>query len=301
MKILLRYTLILAASVFLTIACRDEDAVRFPELQSGINARLVVHPDKLVLNFLEIDNAAVVFDIYSQNKDIDEITYTVTFTDAGVPTQKFPTVEIKKVPGSAFVNGKASDITITATELATAFNLPGGAAYLSGGDNFTFFTSAKLKDGRVFTAANSATSISTGTNSSFTTTFKLFVSCPFVTDDAVGTYTLVTDPGEWATEADHQVEIIAGPGANQVTLKDALGYPQAFDMIVDVDPATGVATVAKQKTFDFDFWDPASGYGIGSTAGGGFFFSCSGFLTVDLTWTVSAGSFGNYKLEYQKN
>ncbi|MBL0745201.1 hypothetical protein [Chryseolinea lacunae] len=301
MKIFLKYSLLVATTLIFTVSCRDEDKIRMPEIQDGVNARVVVHSDKSVLNFLDITNASMVFDIYSQNSDIKEITYSATFTDATFPTQKFPTVVIKKVAGSAFANGKASDLQVTATELAAAFDLPGGATYLSGGDNFTFFSSVELNDGRIINAANSAPNITTGTNASFTSTFKLFVSCPFVVDEAVGTYTVVTDAGEWATAPGHEAEIVAGPGANQITVKNALGYPQEFDMIVDINPGTGAATVAKQVTWDADFWFPADGYGLGSTAGSGFFFSCSGFLTLDLGFTVAAGSFGTFKVEWQKN
>lgn len=300
MKNILKYICVLTLSLLVTVSCRDEDKVRFPDFETGVNARVSVHPENLVLNFLDIANASLVFDIHSVNNDIDEITYTGTYTDASFPTQKFPTVEILKVPGSSFVNGVAANLELTAQELAEAFNLPGGADYLGGGDNFTFFASVKLKDGRIFDASNSAPSIAEGTNPSFTTQFKLYVSCPFSVDEAIGTYTIVTDPGEWATEVDHQVEIVAGPEPNQVILKDALGYPQKFDMVVDVDPVTGVATTTKQKTYDYDYWVPNS-YGIGSTEGTGFFFSCSGFVTLDLKFTVAAGSWGIFKIEAAKN
>jgi hypothetical protein len=299
MKIFLKYILILAAFSAIGVACRDEDAVRFPELQQGVNARVAVHPENVVLNFLDIDNANLVFDIYSINKNISEVTYSVTFSDAEFPDQEFPTVEIKKVPGSAFSGGKASNITISAIELAEAIGLPGGASYLSGGDNFTFFTSVKLSDGRVMDASNSAPSISEGNNPSFTTTFKLYVSCPFKIAEAIGTYSIKTDPGEWATSSGHQIEVVEGANPNQVILKDALGYPQKFDMVIDVSEA-GLATVEKQKIFDYNFWVPNS-YGVGSGAGEGFFFSCSGLITLNLTLTVDAGSFGGYPFEFQKN
>lgn len=301
MKKILKYSSIIASLFILTISCRDEEAVRFPDLQSGVNARVVVHSDKLVMNLLDINNASTAFDIYSQNSDIKEITYRATFTDADFPTQKFPTVEVKKVPGSAFESGKVSNVTLTASELATALNLPGGAAYLSGGDFFTFFTSVELTDGRVFNSSNSAPSINSGTNPSFTTTWKLYVSCPFSVAEAVGSYTLVADPWGLATVADHQVEIVAGTKENQVIIKDAFGYAQKMDMIVNVDPVTGVATVDKQVTWDYDFWDPGPGYGLGSTEGSGFFFSCSGTLNLNLKPSVSAGSWSAQKIGYQKN
>ena len=62
--------------------------------------------------------------------------------------------------------------------------------YFEGGDNITFTATAKLKDGRVFTAANSAPSITGGAAASFTTLFTVFVGCPSPVNDITSkTYT----------------------------------------------------------------------------------------------------------------
>jgi hypothetical protein len=298
MKIFLKYTMILAASVFLVMACRDEDAVRFPELQSGINARVVIDTENSFFNLGNIETTYVQLHIYSENKDIDHITYSATYTSVAAGTTS-DTVEIITVQGSDFKGGVV-DIQISAADLASKFSLANSTADLGGGDSFVFTTEATLKDGRVYTASNSASSISTGTNSSFTTTFTLNVACPsFEPTDAVGTYTLSSDPGEWGTAANLQVQIVAGPDENQFTIKDALGYPQAFDMIIEVDPATSKVTVAKQTTFDYDFWLPNS-YGLGATEGTGTFYSCAGLLNLSLVWSVDAGSFGTYGIGYTK-
>jgi hypothetical protein len=300
MKLFLKYTFLVAFGLFAAAACRDDDKVRFPDLQSGVNARVVVNPNTVVFNFLDIDNANLKFDVYSENKDIKEITYTATYVDATFPNQKYPTVVVKKIPGSAIQNGKISDVTLTANELSDAFDLPGSGKYLGGGDSFTFFASVELNDGRVFNASNSAPNIATGAAASFTTTFKLFVSCPFSADEAAGTYKVTADPGEWAkgapaASAYPNFEVVAGPKANQVTLKNLLNFDEKYDVVVDVDPATGVATVAKQTAWSGTYWgfNDAKGY----IAGSGFFFSCSGFMTVNLAWSTDTQSGGNWKIE----
>jgi hypothetical protein len=298
MKIILKNIFVLAVTALLVIACQDNE--RFPKFQNGINARVVVDSQHSFFNLGDIGTTYVQLHIYSENKDIDHITYTAKYTSVSAGTTS-DAVEIVTVPGSAFKNGVA-DVQVKAADLATKFNLTNGTADLGGGDSFVFTTVATLKDGRTFSATNSASSISSGTNSSFTTTFTLSVACPsFEIADAVGSYTLVFDPGEWGTSTDLVVDIVQGPGENQVTIKDAMGYPQAFDMIVTVDPVTSKATVAKQQTFDYDFWDPGPGYGVGSTAGTGTFYSCAGLLTLSLEFTVSAGSFGTFQLGYKKN
>jgi len=65
-----------------------------------------------------------------------------------------------------------------------------------------------------------------------------------LTERAEGTYKWIKDPFPYGiqTSQDRTFQIVAGPGENQITCVDAFGYPQKFDMIIDVDPATGIAT-----------------------------------------------------------
>jgi hypothetical protein len=292
-----KYTIALALTLLVAASCRDEDAVRMPELQNGVNARVIIDKENSFFSLGDIDNTFISIDIYSINTDLEEIAYSGTYTDVSEGTKS--TVKTAfVVPGSAFSNGKAT-IQVKATDIATAFGLPGGADALGGGDSFTLSPAAKLTDGRIVTPDNSAPSIQGGTNASFTANVIFPVACSsFEAADVPGDYVVSADPGEWATSPTHETEIIAGPGANQFTLKDALGYPQKFDMIITVDPATGNVTTAKQITYDSDYW--GIGEGLGSTAGTGKLYSCAGYLTLTLGFTVDAGSFGTFKVDFQK-
>jgi hypothetical protein len=298
MNKILKYIMAFSLSLLVMLSCRDEDAVRFPELQEGVNARVVLDPAHGFLDFGDIANASVGFDVYSQNTNIDELVYTVTYVDTSDPTAKFPDAQVT-VPGSSFVNGKAS-VSITSAQIAEMFGLPGGVDYIGGGDNLVFTSSAKLTDGRIINAANSAPSITGGTNASFTTQFNVLVACAFNVDEAVGTYTLTVDDAEVSSpDNDFQLEVVAGPGANQVTLKDLYGYSQQFDVVVTVNPANGAAVIAKQVAWDADAL--IGDYGLASIAGTGFFLSCAGSLDVVVEHTVDAGSFGNYRSRIDKN
>jgi hypothetical protein len=299
MNKIFKYSTLLIMSMIMTISCRDEDAVRFPDFQTGVNARVAFgDPAKSFFNYADLANAALAFDIYTVNKDIEQIVYTVSYVDASDPNAGFADAEIS-VPGSEFTNGKAS-VELTSAEIAALFNLPGGYEYLDGGDNFVFNAKAILTDGRVIDANNSAPSITGGNNASFTTQFVVFVACPFSVEEAIGTYTITRDDAEVSIDpSDTQVEVIAGTAPNTVILKDLFGYPQQYDVVVVVNAGNGAATVAKQKAWDSDAL--IGQYGEASVEGAGFFFSCTGFLTVDLEHTVDAGSFGTYKLELTKN
>lgn len=178
MKNILRYISIIALISLTAISCRDEDLVRFPDFKNGASARLVLYPERSYVNLADLSKASIAFDLYTVNTDLDEIVYTATFVDADSVEASFATVPAITVPASAFVNGKATAVEVTADELATALGLPGGTSYFEGGDQITFRTVAKLKDGRVFDASNSAVSITGGSNSSFTSEFTVYVGCP---------------------------------------------------------------------------------------------------------------------------
>jgi len=189
MKNILRYNFILAL-ILAAFSCRDEELVRFPDVATGVNARLVLYPERSFIDFSNLSAASIAFDVYSINTDIEEIVYTATYVDASSPDVTFPPVEAIKVPASAFVNGKATDVSISATELATLLGLPGGTDYFEGGDVVTFTASAKLTDGRVFDGNNAAPSITGGAAASFTTLFTVFVGCPSPVNDITSrTYT----------------------------------------------------------------------------------------------------------------
>jgi hypothetical protein len=187
MKNFIKYCLVTVFFLSLASACDDGDQERFPDFKNGVNARLFLYPERSFINFSDLSTASVAFDLYSVNKDLEEIVYHAQFIESNNPDANFPIVPAITVPGSAFVDGKATEIEVTATELAEAFGLPGGTAYFEGGDQIIFTAEAKLKDGRVFTAENSAPSITGGAAASFTTQFNVFVGCPSPVDDITGT------------------------------------------------------------------------------------------------------------------
>ena len=159
-------------------------------------------------------NASIAFDVYSVNTDLEEIVYSATFVEASDPDAVYPTVPAITVPGSAFVSGKASDIKITADELATLLNLPGGKDYFEGGDKVTFTAMAKLTDGRTFDATNSAPSITGGTFPSFTVQFDVFVGCPSPQEEIAGEYWSIMEYNDGGEPVGDTVDVtvtFAGP------------------------------------------------------------------------------------------
>ena len=212
MKNILNYIAILL--LIIAVSCRDEELVRFPDVSSGVNARAILYPERSFINFSDLANASVAFDIYSENTDLEQIVYSATFVEASSPNTVFPTVEAITVPASSFVNGKATELEITADELAALFGLPGGKDYFEGGDRVTFTAEATLTDGRVFNAANSAPSITGGQAPSFTTRMDVFVGCPSPQDAIAGEYWSIMEYNDAAEPIGDTVDVtitFAGP------------------------------------------------------------------------------------------
>jgi hypothetical protein len=271
MKKILKYILILPLTVTLVLfSCSDEE--RFPDFKTGVNARVALYPDNSYINFSDIDNSAVKFDIYSVNKDLDQIVYTASFLDADNPDMDFGSVDVLTVPASAFKNGKATALSVTAAQIADAFQLPGGTTYFSGGDKVTFKAKAKLKDGRIIDEHNSAPSITGGSNASFTTSFDIFVGCPSPVDVIEGTYLSTMEYNDAGEPTGKQIEVdvtFVGPEPFRYSVTDhtvelyvpygGQQYPATFYDLCGVailQPSTSFGDVVNLVTSNPNFLSP---------------------------------------------
>jgi hypothetical protein len=228
MKLILKYIGMITLSLLVTVACDDNDAVRFPDLQSGVNARTILYPERSYINFDDLASASVAFDVYTINKNIESIIYSVRYVDASDPGTTYPELDAITVTKSDFSDGKATEVEILASELATLFGLPGGTAHLGGGDFFVFNVRAVLTDGRVISGTNSAPSITGGGNASFTTTFTTFVGCPSNITEGVYIASQTDDDG-W----------FGATSTKEVTITRVAGHP--FNYIISDVSAGGYA------------------------------------------------------------
>ena len=129
--------------------------------------------------------------------------------------------------------------------------------------------------------------------------FNFVIGCPvnsFNAQAMAGTYQWIVDP--WETWVDDGIfEVVAGPCENQITCIDVFDHPvpgnpgATYDMTIDVDPATGAATVAKQNTWDPLTWG-ISGWGTGYHSGGGYVFGCIETITLNLEVTTDLYTWG---------
>ena len=97
------------------------------------------------------------------------------------------------------------------------------------------------------------------------------------------------------------VDVADGPGANQIDLSAVWPNPAYGDivnpLIVDIDPATGTASVPLVTFANYGALATATN-GSGSVAG--YVFSCTGYITLTMAVTYNGSSQGNLKLVLQK-
>ena len=314
MKILTIKYLLLSLVIVAFMSCEDEDEKRIPELKDAANVRIQLDPDYAFLSANDLENAKLVFSVFSENDNLQSVELSATYFDFSEGTSYDRTI-IKTFDQADFDegNGAIRNVTLTADELANAFGLSGATA-LGGGDRFDFFNVTTLDNGLVFPdTLNLPTGefinttpniINSAATTSYTTGFTAYVSCPFVAADAVGTYAVVEDA--WADwDPGEQLEVVANADGTGVIVKGMYSKFRndergPYDVEILVDAGSGIATVLKQPAWEYYWYAGSEGYVTGSVEGGGFVFSCSGVITVLLKHTVNAGSFGSYTLTLQK-
>lgn len=187
-------------------------------------------------------------------------------------------------------------LTVKATEMAAALGV--SVDELTPGSSYTLYNEAITTDGRNFSLANITTDFESQAPYNMAMRWSAVVVCPFVAPIA-GNYKVITD--QWVDwNPGDIVHVSDGPGANQVNISEVWPNP-AFGnvtnpLIINVDPATGTATVAPSAS-----WGDYGNFIASTTGGTGFVFSCTGLI--DLSIDIIAGGFGdqgNQKLVLQK-
>lgn len=284
------------------LSCTSDNEFGNEQSTKGLNFRMV--PDKQSFD-LAAGDPALTFTMYTENNDIDFVTVDVEllfFANDSLSERRFVT----EIDGSSLSNDGNSKVSLSLSDFTSALGLSNSD--LNGGDIFTIYNVVTLQDGRSYPDSITLGEqkfvnvenglITASATTSLTTNLTFPVLCPFIIAEAEGTYAITRDDLGIAYDANHQPEVIPGPEPNQVIIKDMLGHPEAYDILVEVNPSTDVATVKQQQA-----WNSANfglPYGVATVEGTGFYFSCTGFLTLELENKVSAGSFGKWKIEFTK-
>jgi hypothetical protein len=216
--------------LFIAIAFACSDDVRIPDFEDGPNVRIIVDTKSAAINFFsDISQAKIKYDLYSENKNIDNVDIRVQRNGTGTP------VSIVKFTQADFDNGdgviKGQELTLT--QVAAALNLPGGISGFQGADKLTFFNFTTLTNGVTYPSATvngqlnlSPTIQQANASTSFTSNFQVNLICPSTIPE--GSYT--------ATQTDTDV-FFGGPNplpsTNQVTITKVAGTTNQY-LISDI-------------------------------------------------------------------
>ncbi len=178
---------------------------------------------------------------------------------------------IKNVPYSG-----VTTLTVTTAEIAAAL----APDVIEPGNQYTLQNEVVTQDGRKFSNANTPTSFQSFPAYNMALNWDATAVCAFDATASAGTYKVVTD--SWVDyHAGDLITVTAGPGANQLSF---LTYPSTsiggssdnVPTVVDVDPVTGAATIAKQPTGHYGDGTPTQ------VEGSGFIFSCTGGINLSI-------------------
>ncbi len=185
---------------------------------------------------------------------------------------------------------------VTLQEIATALNQP--LANFAPGASIVLRNKIVGADGKTYdgtTTTNLAGSLLSGTAyQNLFADLTVFVTCPFVADDAVGTYTVVRD--DWVDYYPGDQLTVSKIDDSNIIVNE---YPGTYGnnhhgMVITVDQASGTATVTKQLSGGYGATD------VEYTAGAGFVFSCVGYIKVTLNFTYNGGAYNGYTLIMSK-
>src|SRR5690606_38513243 len=129
----------------------------------------------------------------------------------------------------------------------------------------------------------------------------LSYACPFDTANYEGTWIATTDEFGIYIGPTLPFEIVAGPGENQITLKNPAGHPEDYDLIIDVNPANGNLTIARQPFLNYNNFGATQygelrieGTGTSGPAAG----ECFGQFSFNTGYFVDAGTFGEFGMSF---
>lgn len=307
MKHIMRYSLAFLMASIAMVACKDENLDPWKEFDS---------PNGAVISYTTIVSSIINF------SNIQTSAYEADLADLNNSVAKYELFVVYNRDTAAFetITSFPAKLTIQAPEIITALNAANRTikdavsglersyviADFKAGDRVDCFATVTDKNGVVYPVTKIGNDLLTNPGMRTMHRFLFYISCPFNQAEAAGTYFVTADQwGDYTIPSTIPMTVTAT--ANTVTIKGL--YSNAwvgstnfkdYDVVVTVNTANGIATVAAQEAYNTAWW-PAS-WGIASVDGSGFVFSCSGTITLNLQHRVAAGTFtgGPYNITLQK-
>lgn len=254
-----------------------------------------------VLDVTDIENTSFGGTLTVPSNNVASYEMKVRRVSAGNASDYFPIFSVTSFP---------AEFIVTASSLADALGLT--VPDLLPGDRFDFEATSTGTDGSVVTFDNFSGDLGGNPGEGQSYRFVTFISCPFILEDAIGTYLVTTSGFGSPWPAGNTFEVIAGANDNQIIMLNPHGADPSlsfnnveiegplFSVAVDVSPF-GIATVESKIDDVFQYIGSSQEVCCGErfydihTGGGGFVFSCAGVLTLSLDYDmVQAEDLGNW-------
>ena len=171
----------------LIVGCRDDERIHIPEVQTGVNLRIVLDPAN---RNIDGPGDKIAMDLYSQNDDLSLVEIFVHYNAASHLVATYTQAD--------FADG-VEHLEFTAEDLASWFGVPGFADATAGGD-FFIRPRVTLTDGRVYpdyvnvsptdSILNLSGSVQSSANGAFTIRAPFSILC--VALDLTGDFNVVT-------------------------------------------------------------------------------------------------------------
>lgn len=190
------------AAFLILFSCEDEDKVRVPVLEKPVSMRLQIDPEFSIVDALDIPNAKLRMDVYTEVSTIDSVKLFLDYYSFGQDST-YDNAFVHSFLGSDFsADGIINAYDLTTIQISDAVGIPLDS--MGGGDrlDFTFFTI--LEDGRMFpdtipgldgTLNTTSNILNSASTTSLTTSFTTFIACPVDDDFLVGNFSIVQASG----------------------------------------------------------------------------------------------------------
>lgn len=186
----------LGFALMLFVSCSEETRIPEPLQAANVRIQFLTPVDQLV-NFADIANARIKYNIFSENKNIEEVQLSLIYNNAATGLPEGPFI-LKTYTQDDFdaANGAIRDEIFTADQLAVLVGKSSGAD-LNGGDNFVVTNTTTLTDGRVYPAPTVGGNLNVvpaivgnAATESFSVGWTSYVACPVPAGYATGKYLL---------------------------------------------------------------------------------------------------------------
>jgi len=267
MKKIIITTLSVVFALFLINSCRKSNIngdAKDLTLGSYITLDSIINEN---LNFSD-PTASVSIIVGSKGAAVASINIFIATGSNALDTTSW--VLVKNVP---YTNGLV--LSVTTAEISAA--LAKVSQTIEPGTQYVLQNEVVTVDGRYFSVSNTPSNYNSLPGYNMALSWQATAVCAFSQASSIGLYQVTFD-GDWQDfQNGDTINVFPGPTANSISFYAYPGVPDGgvnrVPWIVNVDPATGAATVANQFVGDY-------GTTVAQVSATGFVFSCTGVINL---------------------